>query len=92
MDYPNGDILRPEFGVSWKYVTAPRLLQVKPACREMCLCRYHLQWEMIADAAYNLRKSLCDRKLVDDSTCKCKNHKDAFACILCMHAGIYACI
>ena len=34
---------------------------------------------MIADAVYNLRKSLRDRKLADDSTCKCKNHKDAFA-------------
>ena len=78
-DDPSGDILRPEFGVSWKYVTALRPFQVKPARRELCLCRYHLQWEMIADAVYNLRKSLRDRKLVDDSTCKCKNHKDAFA-------------
>jgi hypothetical protein len=37
------------------------------------------QWELIADSVYNLRKSLLDCKLVDDSTCKCKNHKDAFA-------------
>ena len=72
------------FTWSWWYTTKVRPFFVKPAGREVCVCVYHLRFDLFVEAQYNYLKRLrSDLKLC---TCQHTNHKSpidfrrAFTC------------
>ena len=61
------------FTWSWWYTTKVRPFFVKPAGREVCVCVYHLRFDLFVEAEYNYLKRLrSDLKLC---TCQHTNHK-----------------
>ena len=46
------------FHFSWWYVTKVRPFFVKPAGREVCVCVYHLRFDLFVEALYNYIKRL----------------------------------
>jgi len=47
---------------------------IKSAGREVCLCRYHLGWDLMVEALYNARKAIKDAaKVAGQELCKCVN-------------------
>lgn len=62
-----------EFHWSWWYTTKVRPFFVKPAGREVCVCVYHLRFDLFVEANYNYLKRLrSDLKLC---SCQHTNHK-----------------
>jgi hypothetical protein len=62
-----------EFTISsWKLreVMRERAWEVKRGGRDVCLCRYHLGWELYTAGLYYARKRIRDSKLVDAATQK----------------------
>ena len=61
------------FKWSWWYTTKVKPFFVKPAGREVCVCVYHLRFDLFVEANYNYLKRLrSDLKLC---SCQYTNHK-----------------
>lgn len=62
-----------EFHFSWWYTKKVRPFFVKDGGREVCVCVYHLRWELFVEALYNYLKRLrCDLKAC---SCEFTNYK-----------------
>lgn len=64
-----------EFHFSWWYTIKVRPFFVKDGGREVCVCVYHLRFDLFVEALYNYTKRLRH----DTKTCNCQhpNHKSA---------------
>lgn len=62
-----------EFHFSWWYTTKVRPFFVKDGGREVCVCVYHLRFDLLVQALYNYVKRL--RQDIKMCTCQHANHK-----------------
>ena len=57
------------FHFSWWYLTKTKPFFVKPAGREVCVCVYHLRFDLFVEALYNYTKRL----RTDMKVCSCQH-------------------
>ena len=64
----------PTFKISSWSLRSLKPWWIKSAGREVCLCRYHLGWDLMVEALYNARKTIKDAaKWAGQELCNCVN-------------------